>query len=509
MRCALLFALVLSSCARQERAAPWLTSLTRAQHDRFFPVAAGVHLVDCNQCHGTSDSFTGFDCTTCHTQPATAPRHPAVDGFRFSSPSCYACHPRGVGTLSPALHAASFPIDVGQSHALGSFVAGNRSFGCGSCHVDLLTPGNVDCTGCHLQTSATPAGPGVPADQVAAHAGKVGITGANGAVDNLWLGTGAVGTGGGASAKCLLCHAADMRQGGFVATHGAAGPAKVVFTIGASNSAHLVSCDQCHTGTLGSSARKNPAADFANASCDACHLTSGPNSVAAAHTGFGVAVGSYTAGDPNNSSACLACHPNGERATNFSHLWFPIGVADVHNAAVAKCATCHADPTTYQGSPAANVARIACTSCHNDSAANLNFQKGFSITAVHSAARVGKDIWSVPSGMDYASNALCLKCHAGNIGGTVAGFSTPLVFRLAQHDNHCSLRGKNLTGGDPAHWVDNKSDITGVNLCFACHNATTGAGATPWAADWPKGPTASCTACHKHTIDPAPTVICQ
>ena len=38
----------------------------------------------------------------------------------------------------------------------------------------------------------------------------------------------------------------------------------------------------------------------------------------------------------------------------------------------------------------------------------------------------------------YMNNPRCLDCHAGNIGGNVASWSTPLVFRLAQHDMHCT-----------------------------------------------------------------------
>jgi len=44
----------------------WLTQPTRDQHALFFPVASGPHAVECNSCHGVSETFRDFDCLTCH-----------------------------------------------------------------------------------------------------------------------------------------------------------------------------------------------------------------------------------------------------------------------------------------------------------------------------------------------------------------------------------------------------------------------------------------------------------
>jgi hypothetical protein len=499
----------LVACAKgQEPLAPWLTEPTPAAHDAFFPIASGPHATDCNSCHGQSDSFQGFTCLTCHTQPQTDPSHGGVSGYQYASASCYTCHPRGTGTLAPALHANFFPIAQGQSHAVGTALAGPPGvIDCTTCHVDPTTQHNVDCTACHLQSGGGTPGPAVPADQPTAHAGKVSTTPAN-----LWLGTGPVGSGSGASASCVKCHGGDARPAGFVAVHGQASTATggVVFAIDSTSKSHFASCDQCHTATRTDPNRKNPEFDFAQASCDACHAPSGTSSVLTAHTAFGAAVTApYVAGDPNNASACLGCHPGGGSATGFSHTWFPISAADVHNSSVAACSTCHANTASYQGSPAANVSLVACTSCHDDSAANAKNQaSGLGITLAHSRGRVGKDIWDIPGGLDYTQNALCLKCHAGNIGGSVAGFSTPLVFRLAQHDAHCSLQGKNLLNGDTTHNVNRNAD-NGVNICFACHDGLASATATPWATQWALSGVTSCTACHQHQTDSAPHVTCQ
>jgi hypothetical protein len=490
------------ACSGSGTTAQWLTMPTAAQHDKFFPIARGPHATDCNACHGTSDTFKGYECIGCHTQLQTTPFHTGVATYRWDSPSCYSCHPRGVGTMSPADHAAYFPIASGQSHEL----AGPAVTGCTDCHVQIGTP-DIDCTACHRQAGGGTPAPAVPADQTTAHSGKVGTVPAN-----LWLGTGSVGTGAGESAKCLKCHAGDTRQGGFVATHGQASAATghAVFPI--ASGGHFVSCDQCHTATLTDPKRKNAEFDFTRSSCDICHAASGTASVIDDHTAFGVPIqGTYTAGDPNNASACLTCHQTGQSAGNFAHKWFPIGSGDVHNSSVTKCADCHSTPASYQGPPAGNLALITCTKCHDDSAANVQFQNGVTITAAHSAPRVGRNIWDVPGGMNYADTTLCLRCHAGNIGGNVAGFSTPLVFRLSQHDTHCSLSGKPIAGADRTHAVDRNAD-NGVNTCFACHNVTLGTGDTPWAADWITGPPpttpVSCAACHEHATG-APRVTCR
>ena len=111
---ALLGIAVLSGCSQSDSGAGrWLTQPTSEQHTSlFFPISTGsihamgspaVHVagsIDCNSCHGASDSFRGFDCLTCHTPTPTIPNHVQknVGGFSYDSPSCYGCHPDGIGS---------------------------------------------------------------------------------------------------------------------------------------------------------------------------------------------------------------------------------------------------------------------------------------------------------------------------------------------------------------------------------------------------------------------------
>ena len=463
---------LLIGCARGPQDPAWLTVGSRADHDRFFPVATGPHAVDCNSCHGTGESFRAFDCTTCHAQAPTSALHTQVGGFVWESASCYLCHPRGTGGISPAAHAQNFPIDTGSSHAAAA---------CTSCHLDPARRQDVTCSGCH-----TPAGknaaPPAPIDLGPAHQAKVG--GSN------WQAPSTP------TVQCLLCHGHDAVVR--VSTHGATAAHPGTFVIDPSHPGHFADCGKCHTVQVTDPGLKNPRIDFTHSSCDACHA---PAETLSAHQGIGTPITApYVAGEVNNSSACLSCHPNGGTAAGFTHAWFPIGSGAVHNSGVATCAKCHTSQASFSGPPAGNLGLINCLGCHTDA------------KTVHSAPQVGRTIWDVPGGASYVSNALCLKCHAGNIGGAVAAFSTPLVFRLAQHDLHCIMSDKFIGSPDPsviAHAVNQNAD-NGVNICFACHDALATGTATPWATDWSvASPTSSCVACHHHQLSPPPPITCR
>lgn len=67
-----------------------------------FPITSGNHAappLTCTQCHTTSSNFAIFSCTTsgCHSQAETDPHHTGVNGYVYSSTSCYTCHPTGRG----------------------------------------------------------------------------------------------------------------------------------------------------------------------------------------------------------------------------------------------------------------------------------------------------------------------------------------------------------------------------------------------------------------------------
>ncbi len=139
-----------AACGKQNLPSDWLAVPTRASHDRFFPIATGVHAkADCTTCHGTYDTFKKFDCTTCHVEPQIDQLHTGLAGYASDSPSCYGCHPRGT-MAAPANHdTAFFPRGSGTAHA-GVY--------CTECHRDLSTPNDPTAFGCYTCHSTLPSG---------------------------------------------------------------------------------------------------------------------------------------------------------------------------------------------------------------------------------------------------------------------------------------------------------------------------------------------------------------
>src|ERR671931_1921592 len=69
--------------------------MTRQSHEAFFPITQGPHAgADCRSCHGAADSFTQFNCTSCHEhdrQFSDAAHHALIPGYAFAPTSCVTC----------------------------------------------------------------------------------------------------------------------------------------------------------------------------------------------------------------------------------------------------------------------------------------------------------------------------------------------------------------------------------------------------------------------------------
>lgn len=61
----------------------------------WFPTSHGNARGVCVTCHTNPANYKVFQCTTCHTQAQTDPKHSRVSGYVFNSQNCYTCHPKG------------------------------------------------------------------------------------------------------------------------------------------------------------------------------------------------------------------------------------------------------------------------------------------------------------------------------------------------------------------------------------------------------------------------------
>jgi Zn finger protein HypA/HybF involved in hydrogenase expression len=86
-----------ATCDQCHTTTTWLGATFN--HDAsFFLIYSGSHKGKwslCTDCHSTSSNYAQFTCFQCHLQATTASGHKSVSGYKYDSPSCYACHPRG------------------------------------------------------------------------------------------------------------------------------------------------------------------------------------------------------------------------------------------------------------------------------------------------------------------------------------------------------------------------------------------------------------------------------
>ncbi|MCE7926354.1 MAG: hypothetical protein DYG98_25195, partial [Haliscomenobacteraceae bacterium CHB4] len=66
--------------------------------DMYFPIYSGSHenaWDQCIDCHTNPNNYSIFSCTVCHLSQETNNDHQGVQGYAYSSPACYSCHPNG------------------------------------------------------------------------------------------------------------------------------------------------------------------------------------------------------------------------------------------------------------------------------------------------------------------------------------------------------------------------------------------------------------------------------
>jgi predicted CXXCH cytochrome family protein len=439
--------------------------ISRAEHERFFPIDTGTpHVVtNCAGCHTDTGNRAVVTCTGCHqdTDGDGAGDHDAAPmdaahgtgmgalGYVWETSRCLTCHPRGEDPGRLDAHDDAFPIATGAVHA-------GRA--CTDCHASRQDRGALTCTACHEGESAPDAGDGEHGEARMLQAHN------NGAIDGYsWD-----------SVACYGCHQQSQVPG--VLDHERFFPigAGTTHALGTSidTPAVLVSCQSCHVDP----------GNARNVDCLSCHAHD-EATLAPTHTPFP----DYR----HESESCVFCHQGGQ--LRLDHPFFPVAGGTVHaldNAdtpAVVDgllCGECHASQI--------NRTLLSCTSCHEHTATIEADHHGAELSrfgyrhepaacfTCHRQAQVPglmdhEPIWPLqaPSGNGRHANRPCVDCHTSR-ENRAANLSC-----TACHEPTSAADTRDVHGEPRLAEVHN--GISGYaftpTVCVDCHRDGTGAGA--------------------------------
>jgi hypothetical protein len=514
---AAVLALSLTACGKENGGAPYaVTALTPATHLKF-PIAAGVHALDCAACHGTFPTFKQFDCLGCHTQPPTAAVHLTTSGYTYDTLACYRCH------ADPSSH----PFDhVGVTTCAGCHSAGNFYAALprpGFTHVDM---GGKDCSACHNPNTwlSVSAPGGVVSDplasvsvnsQVPRYAGT-SIVQLSALSQLLPMGMSHTTTEVNVAAlACSACHL-DINAGAMY-------PGRLHSSLANLAQPAPIACLDCHsmsmpTGFVGptatSPARIPPSGEMKHdaviwladaptttravtADCGTCHVSPTTDLQATWATGTGGTSparfhASLTAASLAQPASCVDCHANTRPAGSVevtNGAGAKTGATFDHSGATGDCATCHAGSTsTWAGARfhvAGSTAPATCLPCHAG-------QRPTSMTAAGWAS-----LTYAASPFDYGTNANgvthgdgqdCVTCHAGPGTGGTWGVSQSFTGGYFNHAGspvaaatcitcHTTQRPDLVLGQTAAFNLLGFDHLqSGFGDCLGCHKATVTAG---------------------------------
>ena len=88
-----------AQCGTCHNTTAW-TGATINHDTPYFPIYSGTHSgrwTQCAQCHANTASYASFTCMSsgCHSQSSTNSDHSGVNGYSYTAPACYSCHPKG------------------------------------------------------------------------------------------------------------------------------------------------------------------------------------------------------------------------------------------------------------------------------------------------------------------------------------------------------------------------------------------------------------------------------
>ncbi len=387
-----------SDCARCHQTNNWLVEDFMVLHEQNgFPLQGAHSQVTCNECHVASD----------------------VLRFQPIGNACINCHQDDyLSTTSPDHQAAGYSTDCSECHNINAhewsatginhdffpLIGGHDLADCASCHQEGSYAGlSAECLACHQ--------PDFTRAQAPNH-------------QTLAL-----------SSDCALCHVIDGWSPAEFRIHD-----DQFFPI--YRGEHAGAWDNCATCHQ----QEDNLAVF---TCLSCHEHN-QNDMDNEHQGL--------PGYSYSSTACLACHPNGDSESSFDHnrTNFPLTGA----------------PTT-----------VECQSCHQD---------GFAGTSMFCADCHGQD-FAQAKNPDHRALAIpndCAMCHTTAPGWTPAGF--PL------HDEYYVLKGAHAPIASDCASCHDPADYSAASAdCASCHQADYDGATNP--NHQSSGFSTDCASCHSET----------
>jgi hypothetical protein len=407
--------------------------------------------ITCASCHAAGNtSFADFSCVGCHehAQATLAPAHQELDGYRYVSFGCYACHRDG--SLAHAPYRPKDSRDPGRDLTLttlvpvfsGTTIAAvapvDQTLPMVMNHDSDQVPQDLECGACHLDLPLQTFYPGH------FHAVLLG--------QNLPQPT-----------KCGSCHAGTAPQG-FVGDPTLSMPPR-----------SPPSGQMRHDAVLWADGGPTTTPAF-DADCGVCHVTPVMSMGAfwSTQAVFHSALASHGQAQP---SSCLDCHANTRPTGIVADPTHP-GLAFNHSGAawLGECRTCHASFQSWSGGVFHLPGATAPTSCE----------------PCHEGERPTTGSSSPP--FDYAGNALtthgaaqdCAVCHASTTSFNPGSFDHGAMSLASTTCAAChtTQRPATVIVFDGGETFDHSTQ--GAGDCIGCHQASS---ATPHMAlsDWDGG----------------------
>jgi hypothetical protein len=378
-------------CHNQTAWIPWTVD-----HDsKYFPIRTGKHTgIQCTECHTNPANYGSFSCIDCHEhiQSKSDPEHTGVQGYQFSSPACYACHPTGEKNGSFNHSNSGFPL-----------TGAHLTTPCLQCHVTSFSGTPKECMACHLPNYNASVNPShstlnFPKTCADCHTTNPGWKPATFAIHSNYYPL----TGAHTSVSCANCH-----NGNYTNTPN--------------------TCVGCHQANYTATTNPNHVAINIPNTCANCHTTvpGWKPATFPIHNNYYVIQGAHTSvscaqchnGNYNSTpNTCYGCHQtNYNQAANPNHVTagFPTTCADCHNQNAWVPSTFNHDGNwfpIYSGKHKGEWS--SCTDCHPNAG---NFQVFTCTTACHPQSQTNNDHQGVP-GYSYNSQA-CYNCHPTGSGG--------------------------------------------------------------------------------------------